>query len=255
MREATEDFLLAIERHDPEGLHSALDAGIDPLAPLRGRTPVQWLTSMYTRSERFAHCLRVLLHRGAMLEDPALVPVLLNDADRLRAMLAEQPSLLRARVDLECAFTPLRGATLLHVAAEFQHLRAARVLIEAGADLEARAAVEPHGLDGHTALYHTVNSHADRAAPLRRLLLDAGARADVWVAGIVWGRGFEWETTLYDLSPISYAQCGLLPQMHRDEVQIDATVRELLLACGRGAPAASNVPNRYLQASRSTASD
>jgi hypothetical protein len=61
-----------------------------------------------------------------------------------------------------------------------------------------------------------------------------------------WGRGLAWETTCFDLTPVSYAQLGLLPQMHRDERDCDANVAELLRACGRAVPPLDNVPNRYL---------
>jgi hypothetical protein len=47
------------------------------------------------------------------------------------------------------------------------------------------------------------------------LLLDEGASLDICVEAIAWGRGFDWETTLFDATPISYAQMGLLPQFHR----------------------------------------
>lgn len=80
-----------------------------------------------------------------------------------------------------------------------------------------------------------------------RLLLDAGARSDVQLAGITWGKGFEWETTCFDITPVSYAQLGLLPQMHRNEQDIFDNVRILLASAGRSVPPLDNVPNRYLQ--------
>ena len=144
----------------------------------------------------------------------------------------------------------MRGASLLHVAAEFGCLQAARVLLAAGAEVDARAAINEHGLGGHTPLFHTVNTNAARGLPMMELLLAAGARTDVRIAGLTWGSGFEWETTLLDLTPIAYAQYGLLPQMHRDERQITDTVRRLLGAAGRPVPAFANVPNRYLQPRR-----
>ena len=51
------------------------------------------------------------------------------------------------------------------------------------ADVNASAAVDGYGLNGHTPLFHTVNSNANRSAPLMRLLLDARARVDVRLAG------------------------------------------------------------------------
>ena len=68
----------------------------------------------------------------------------------------------------------------------------------------------------------------------------------MFVPAVVWGEDFEWETTFFDVTPVSYCQAGLLPQVHRDQRQIFATIEELLGACGRAVPPLTNVPNRYL---------
>ena len=98
-------------------------------------------------------------------------------------------SLLDHRISMISTFTPLVGASLLHVAAEFGNLKAARALVEMGADVNARAAFDAHGLNGHTPIFHTVNSNGNRSAPILDLLLEAGARPDVPLQGITWGRG------------------------------------------------------------------
>ncbi len=236
MNQPSEDLLVAFELHSAERIRHLLDAGLDARAPVRGKPPVEWLLEMYTRSDRFAECLQLLLGRGAVLGDPAVAPVLLDDAEALRAAVRERPGLLDHRTTMVCAFTPLDGASLLHVAAEYGNLRAARVLLEMGAEVDARAARDEYGLNGHTPLFHTVNSNANRSEAVMRLLLDAGARSDIRLPGIVWGRGFEWETTCFDVTPISYAQLGLLPQMHRREEDVYANVRALLGAAGRSVP-------------------
>ena len=243
-------FVTAVERHAVEDLRAMLAAGLDVRRPLQGKPATTWLTEMYTRSDRAPSFLQLLLDHGAELDDPLLAPVLLDDASTLESVLAVSPSMLAHRTTLACTFTPLRGASLLHVAAEFGCLQAARVLLAAGAEVDARAAINEHGLGGHTPLFHTVNTNAARGLPMMELLLAAGARTDVRIAGLTWGSGFEWETTLLDLTPIAYAQYGLLPQMHRDERQITDTVRRLLGAAGRPVPAFANVPNRYLQPRR-----
>jgi ankyrin repeat protein len=253
MPTAETDLLLAIELHSAARMEAALDAGLDPRVPVRGKLPVQWLLEMYTRSDGFPACLRLLLERGAMLPDPALAPVLLNDGAAVAAAIRVDATLLRHRTTMVSAFTPLVNATLLHVAAEYGHLDVARTLLDLGADSDARAGLDDEGLGGHTPLFHTVNSHANRSAPILELLLTAGARPDVQVSGLTWGKGFEWETTFFDLTPIAYAQLGLLPQMHRDERQIHENVCRLLRAAGRDIPASSNVPNRYLAAHRANA--
>ncbi len=242
------ELLYAFELHSVEGIQAALKAGLDPRSPIRGKSPVNWLTEMYSRSERFSDCLRLLLDVGAVLDDPVVAPVLLDDSDALRAAIAADPSVLGHRTTMVSAFTPLVGASLLHVAAEFGNSKAARVLVEAGADVDARAALDEFGLNGHTPLFHTVNSNKNYSEPILRLLLGAGARCDVRLSGITWGKGFEWETTIFDVTPISYAQMGLLPQFHRLESHVYANIHLLLQAAGRPSPPLQNVPNRYLAA-------
>jgi len=243
---ADEAFPAAVALNEVEGREALLGEGLDPRAPIRGKPPLDWLTEMYTRSPRFPRCVAALLDGGARLGDPLLAAVLLDDGSAVREELAPDSGVVDRRVTRVSAFTPLTGATPLHVAAEYGHANAARALLEAGADVDARASVDEHGLGGHTPLFHTVNSSRNHARPVMDLLLEAGARTDVRLAGITWGRGFEWETTLFDVTPISYAQAGLLPQMHRDPVQIRDNVEAMLRAAGRPVPPRVDVPNRYL---------
>lgn len=239
-------LLTAFETHSVEGIRASLDSGLDARMLIDGKSAVNHLIEMYYRSDRFPACLRLLLERGAELEDPKLAAVLLNDPAGIEAAVKADTSLLQYRTSLVCTFTPLVGVTLLHVAAEYGHLAAAAKLLELGAEVDARAAVDEYGLNGHTPLFHTVNSNDNRSAPLMRLLLAAGARADLQLQGITWGKGFEWETTCFDVTPISYAQLGLLPQMQRTEQDCYANVTELLQASGRAVSPLCNVPNRYL---------
>lgn len=240
------ELLVAFETHAVEDIRRILAAGFDVRAPVDGQLPVNALIEMYFRSDRFAECLRVLLEQGGELDDPVIASVLLNDRAALRAEIRADPRRLEHRTNIISAFTPLEGASLLHVAAEYGHLEAARCLLELGAAVDARAAVDAAGLNGHTPLFHTVNSNGNRSEPVMRLLLAAGARTDILLPGITWGRGFAWETTCLDVTPVSYAQLGLLPQMQRTEEDSYANVRTLLQAAGRPVPPLSNVPNRYL---------
>ena len=240
-----ERYLGGLETHDIDEVRQAFDRGLDPKAPINGRTPAQWLTEMYFRSPRFADMARLVLDRGATLDDPELVPVLTGDIDGLRRRLDEHPGVLHHRTTLVSVFTPLEDATLLHVAAEYALTDVARVLLDAGLDVDGRAGTDRHGLNGQTPLFHTVNSNWNVAYPLMRLLLERGARTDVLLTGIVWGRGQDWETTLFDVTPLSYAQFGLLPQFHRRSTEIFQNVVEMLTAAGRPVPPLENVPNKY----------
>ena len=248
MDAAIEDELLtALELHADHRLRAVFDDGCDARSEIRGKTLANTLLEMYLRSDRFAGCLRLLLERGAVLDDPKLAPVLLNDPEALTAAVRRDPLLLMHTTSMVSAFTPLSGASLLHVAAEYGHLEVARRLLELGAKVDARAAVDSDGFGGQTPLFHTVNSNANRSEPVMRLLLAADAQADLFLPGLTWGKGFEWETLCFDVTPVSYAQLGLLRQFQRTEEDAYANIRTLLSARGRPLPRFENVPNRYLR--------
>lgn len=246
MTDRETEFMAAIEMHSPEQMVAALSAGLD-IRSIRGKPAIDWLTEMYTRSDRFPSCLRLLLERGATVRDDRILPILLDDSEGIRVAVSAERSLLEHRTTLVSAFTPLVEASLLHVACEYGNLSAAQTLIDLGADVNARSGLDPHGLNGHTPIFHTVNSNNNRSAPLLHALLQGGAGTDILLRGITWGKGYEWETTYFDVTPVSYAQCGLTPQMHRSPEHIYANIRMMLSVRGQPAPPIANVPNRYLQ--------
>ena len=101
---------------------------------------------------------------------------------------------------------------------------------------------------GHTALFHTVNSNRNFAGGNDvHLLVERGANLDIRLKGLVWGGGFEWETVVFDISPLSYAQCGLYRQFHRDEDDVYSNIAYLYEKRYRTKAPIRNVPNRYLQ--------
>jgi ankyrin repeat protein len=246
MSDADQQLLSAFDGHDVDGIRAALDAGADACSPVRGKLPVYWLLEEYTRSDRLPLCLRMLLDRGAVLDDPLLAPVLLDDADEIKAAFTKNPELLNHRTTLRSAFTSLVDVSLLHVAAEYGNQNAARALIELGADVNAAAGTDEYGLNGHTPLFHTVNSNGNRSAPIMQMLVEAGGDCNVRLEGVYWGKGYPWETIFFDVTPISYAQIGLMPQVHRREIDIYANIENMIKASNRKMPPLENVPNRYL---------
>ena len=244
--DANAQLLSAFDGHDVDGVREALKAGATANEPIRGKLPVYWLLEEYHRTDRLGPCLPLLFDHGAVMDNNALRAVLLNDAARLRTLAGTDPNVLTHRVSLRSAFTSLSDVTLLHVAAEYGNFEAARALVELGADVNAAAGVTNERLNGHTPIFHTVNSNANRSAPIMDLLLGAGARCDVRLDGIEWGKGYEWETIFFDVTPISYAQFGLMPQVHRREAEIYANIKKMLSASGR-AISLENIPNKYLR--------
>lgn len=84
--------------------------------------------------------------------------------------------------------TPLKGTTLLHLCVDYDEFEIAKWLIERGADVNAKAAVDAAGFGGHTALFCTVVSQPnfwmnyqgrEQIAPFTELLLNHGADAAV----------------------------------------------------------------------------
>ncbi|HEV2134542.1 MAG TPA: ankyrin repeat domain-containing protein [Terracidiphilus sp.] len=240
------DLLDAFEVHSPEETKKALAAGVSPVDAIKGRKPIDHLIEAYLRSPRFADCLRVMLSAGAVMEDPLLEAVLLDDSSRLRDLITESPQRLRQKLDLLVAYTSCRAVTALHVCAEFNSVRCARVLLELGANVNAIADRSSEGIGGQTPIFHAVNSNLNYCRPVMELLVEAGADLDVKVKALLWGESMSWETVLYDVTPISYAQCGLYRQFHRREEDVYSNLKFLYRSRYGAEPAIRNVPNRYL---------
>lgn len=241
------DFLGALEEHSPEGIRNALAAGASPTDRIKGKRPIDCLIEGYLRSQRFADCLCVLIGAGATIGDPLLEAVLLDDEACLLPLLkrTEREELGR-RLRVPCAFTSCEGVTALHLCAEFNSLRCARVLLDLGAGVNAAADIDAHGFGGQTPVFHAVNSIFNYCRPMMELLVEAGADLDVRLSGLVWGKGADWETGVLDVTPISYAQCGLYAQFHRREQDVYGNLAYLYhRRHGTNLPI-YNVPNRYL---------
>lgn len=241
------DYLAAFEVHSPEGIRAALVAGASPTAPIQSKAPIDCLIEGYLRSPRFPACLRVLLEAGATIRDPVVEALLLDDDDGLRRHLkASRSEVLGRRLEVPSAFTSCAGVTPLHVCAEYNSVRCARVLLEAGANVNATADVDGEGFGGQTPVFHAVNSILNYCRPALEILVEAGADLEVRLKGLRWGVGADWETTVLDMTPISYAQCGLYAQFHRRETDVYSNLAYLYRKRHGEKLRLRNVPNRYL---------
>jgi hypothetical protein len=204
------------------------------------------LINMYTRSSKFKDCIKVFLEHGLVMDDKVLLSVLLDDAATLEDLLQKDPFAIQKKYTLQCTYTPLLEASLLHICAEYNHVDCADVLLRHGADTNAKAGVDEWGFGGQTPLFHTVNQNMNQSQDMLHWLLAHGADATVFVKGLVWGKGYEWETFMPALTPVSYAMLGLLPQVHRNEATI-AGIVSLLMKHAYGIDyTPENVPNKYL---------
>ena len=240
------DLLGELEEHSPAGIRDLLAAGVSPTELIDGKRPIDVLIEMYLRSSRFAECLQIMLDAGATIGDPLLRTVLLDDDTALRGLLSESSEHLQRRLNPLCAFTSCRGVTALHICAEFNSPRCARVLLDAGADVNACADVGESGLGGQTPIFHAVNSIFNYSRPVMEILVNAGADLDTRVRSVLWGESMSWETVVYDVTPISYAQCGLYRQFHRREQDVYDNIALLHRKRFGSDPPTRNVPNKYL---------
>src|SRR5262245_15766200 len=176
------------ESVDPVALKWLLDHGANPNLDNPQRkypgTALDYVIGTYERSpERLSACIGVLLDAGGTTKynAPGVLEVLRRQLDRLSEQLDADSNLAHRRFpELDCGSTGARrllleGATLLHVAAEFGIVEAARLLLDRGADVNARAAVDDAGVGGQTAIFHAVTQFGDQGLAMTQLLAERGA--------------------------------------------------------------------------------
>jgi len=179
------------ESVDPVALQWLLEHGADPNCPKPGRrtTAMDYLIGTYVRSSELGRCLDLLINAGGISRYnlPGVLDTIQDRVDRLAEQLDSNPGLVRERFPgLDCGSTGarrllLQGATLLHVAAEYGSTAAAQLLIDRGAEVNARAAVDAAGVGGQTPIFHAVTQFEDRGLAMAQLLLDRGAQLSVRV--------------------------------------------------------------------------
>ena len=236
-----------IELHNVEGIRECFENGISPNDLFRDEPLIHELISEYTRSPRFKECVKAYVDYGLEFPDPALLAVLLDDAKLLNEQLQKDKSILHKKYSLRCAYTPFFEVTLLHICAEFNHLSTAQVLVNNGADINAGAGTDESGFGGQTPVFHTVNQNSNNSIDMLHYLLSRKVDLKITVPGILWGKGYEWETLIPAVNPISYAMMGLLPQMHRSEKTVSKIVTLLLEAGYSIRYQSANIPCAYLQ--------
>jgi hypothetical protein len=159
--------------------------------------PVAMVLQTYARNPAGKHeCLELLAKHGIDLPDTPPMAVHRGRIDLLEQHFQSDPALpsrtfthreiwppsLGCTTDESLALhgTPLGGATLLHMAIDYDEMEIARWLLDHGASPDVRAAVDVDGFGGHTPLFSSVVSQVHRARRRNddrytRLLLERNA--------------------------------------------------------------------------------
>jgi Ankyrin repeat len=239
-------IITAFELHSVEGIRECFANGVSPNAIVKGHPLVYELINMYTRGPLFSRCLQEFVDQGLIFDDKVLLSVLLNDPVLLDTLLSADKNVLTKKYTLNCTFTPLYEASLLHICAEYNHLACAKILLQHGTDVNTKAGLDEYGFGGHTPIFHTVNQDANKSLDVLKFLISLEADLSITVKGLIWGKGYEWETFIPSVNPVSYSMMGLLRQFQRNEKQIYEVVSLLLKARYNMDYFPPNIPNKYL---------
>ncbi|MEP7266180.1 MAG: ankyrin repeat domain-containing protein [Saprospiraceae bacterium] len=234
------------ETHHVHGIRACFENGISPNQMYNGKPLVYEFINMYLRSPGFKDCIRAFVEYGLEFEDETLLAVLLDDASDLEDLIIQDKTILSNQYSLDAAFTPLYKTSLLHICAEYNHVACAKVLINHGVGVNTTAGLDAHGFGGHTPIFHTVNQHDNQCIDMLKFLVSQDADLNLTVKGLIWGKGYEWETFIPSVNPVSYAMMGLLRQFQRTEVQIYQVVSILMKAKYGIDFNPENIPNKYL---------
>jgi hypothetical protein len=181
------------ETLEPAALKWLLDHGANPNCTNPGGkypgTALDFVIGTYSRSLTQGECIDILTAAGGVTkyDIPVVLDVMCGRLDRLAEGLDADPALVHRRFpELDFGATgmrrlSLRGGTLMHVAAEYGNVEAARFLIDRGADVNARADIDEAGVGGQTAIFHAVTQFENWGLRVAQLLLDRGADLSVRV--------------------------------------------------------------------------
>jgi ankyrin repeat protein len=181
------------ETVEPAALKWLLEHGASPNCANPQRkypgTALDYLIGTYGRSTQLGACIDILFEASGVTKYriPCVLNLLRNRMDLLAKNLDDEPALVHKRfAELDFGRTgarrlKLRGATLLHVAAEYGNVDAAKILLDRGADANVPANIDEAGIGGQTPIFHAVTQFYDWGLPVARLLLDRGADLSVRV--------------------------------------------------------------------------
>jgi RNA polymerase sigma factor (sigma-70 family) len=176
-------------------------------------TPLRWIAQCNRKNP---DKLRFLLDWAGIKIDIFLACVL-GETETVSALLSADPALVQAETGENHVLEP--GLTALHLAAQFGQLELARILLERGADVNAKSALSHHLTPLHLAVWRgkivqnptqplpeLAGYSVNRLLPdMPRLLLEHGASVNA-------------RDTLRGLTPPGWSQLNLDDETDRSEV-------------------------------------
>lgn len=185
------------ETLNPAGLAFLAELGA-PFTDNKGDrlAPLALALETYGRNPAGKHAvLEIFARQGYALPDTPIMAFHRGDVKRLKDFLGRDPGLLQRPFtlleiyppELGCAkdgrsgmhWTPIDGTTLLHLAIDFDEEKIFALLLDNGADVNARAKLDADGFGGHTPIFNAVVSHGKRQGSMAQKLVERGASTTV----------------------------------------------------------------------------
>lgn len=202
------------ETVQPQAIKWLLNHGANPNCSKANReypgTALDYVIGTYGRSPQLGECMDILVEAGGITKynAPSVLDLLRARLDLLTKHLDADPALVHRQFpELDFGSTgarllKLQGATLLHVAAEYANVEAAKLLLDLGADVNARATVDESGVGGQTPIFHAVTQFFDGGLPMTQFLVERGA--DLSVRAKLPGH-YERPGEVVECTPLGYA--------------------------------------------------
>ena len=222
------------ETVQPKAIKWLLERGANANCARAGRkypgTALDYVIGTYGRSPELGECMDILVEAGGVTKYnvPPVLDLLRGRLDLLAKHLDGDRSLVHRRFpELDFGTTgarllKLQGATLLHVAAEYGNVEAAMLLLERGADVNARAIVDESGVGGQSPIFHAVTQFYDGGLPMTQFLVERGADLSIRVK--LPGH-YEHPGEVVECTPLGYAM-RFPGDEHKNDYNIVAFLRE-----------------------------